>query len=65
MNILVVDDELGLRHTLTLILQAEGHTVCAASDGAAGLERLGEAPAESMPRLRISSTTSSRVSGCR
>jgi DNA-binding response OmpR family regulator len=27
MNILVVDDELGLRHTLTLILQAEGHTV--------------------------------------
>ena len=46
MNILVVDDELGLRHTLTLILQAEGHTVRAASDGAAGLERLGEAPAD-------------------
>jgi two-component system, NtrC family, response regulator AtoC len=46
MNILVVDDELGLRHTLTLILQAEGHTVRAASDGAAGLERLAEAPAE-------------------
>jgi len=33
MNILVVDDELGLRHTLTLILQAEGHLVRAASDG--------------------------------
>jgi len=33
MNILVVDDELGLRHTLTLILQAEGHTVRAANDG--------------------------------
>jgi len=46
MNILVVDDELGLRHTLTLILQAEGHTVRAASDGAAGLERLGESPAD-------------------
>ena len=46
MNILVVDDELGLRHTLTLILQAEGHTVRAASDGAAALERLGEGPAD-------------------
>ncbi|PYP76563.1 MAG: hypothetical protein DMD35_18325 [Gemmatimonadetes bacterium] len=46
MNILVVDDELGLRHTLTLILQAEGHVVRAASDGAAGLERLGESPAD-------------------
>ena len=46
MNILVVDDELGLRHTLTLILQAEGHAVRAASDGAAGLERLAESPAD-------------------
>jgi two-component system, NtrC family, response regulator AtoC len=46
MNILVVDDELGLRHTLTLILQAEGHAVRAASDGAAGLARLAEAPAD-------------------
>ena len=46
MNILVVDDELGLRHTLTLILQAEGHAVRSASDGASGLERLGEAPAD-------------------
>ena len=46
MNILVVDDELGLRHTLTLILQAEGHAVRAASDGASGLERLGESPAD-------------------
>jgi two-component system response regulator AtoC len=46
MNILVVDDELGLRHTLTLILQAEGHTVRAANDGAGGLEKLGEAPAD-------------------
>jgi two-component system response regulator AtoC len=46
MNILVVDDELGLRHTLTLILQAEGHAVRSASDGASGLERLGEGPAD-------------------
>ena len=46
MNILVIDDELGLRHTLSLILQAEGHAVRAASDGAAGLERLAEEPAD-------------------
>ena len=46
MNILVVDDELGLRHTLSLILQAEGHVVRAASDGAAALERLAEEPAD-------------------
>ena len=46
MNILVVDDELGLRHTLTLILQSEGHTVRAASDGASGLELLAQSPAD-------------------
>jgi len=46
MNILVIDDELGLRHTLSLILQAEGHVLRAASDGAAGLERLAEQPAD-------------------
>ncbi|HTK48327.1 MAG TPA: sigma-54 dependent transcriptional regulator [Gemmatimonadaceae bacterium] len=46
MNILVVDDELGLRHTLTLILQAEGHEVRSASDGASALERLAEGPAD-------------------
>jgi two-component system response regulator AtoC len=46
MNILVVDDELGLRHTLTLILQAEGHVVRSASDGASALERLAEEPAD-------------------
>ena len=46
MNILVVDDELGLRHTLTLILQSEGHTVRAANDGASGLELLGQSPAD-------------------
>lgn len=46
MNILVVDDELGLRHTLSLILQAEGHAVRAANDGASALELLAAAPAE-------------------
>jgi two-component system, NtrC family, response regulator AtoC len=46
MNILVIDDELGLRHTLSLILQAEGHVVRAASDGDAGLARLSEEPAD-------------------
>ena len=46
MNILVVDDELGLRHTLTLILQAEGHAVRAASDGATALEMLVAEPAD-------------------
>ncbi|HET9013712.1 MAG TPA: sigma-54 dependent transcriptional regulator [Gemmatimonadaceae bacterium] len=46
MNILVVDDELGLRHTLSLILQAEGHVVRAASDGRSALELLAAAPAD-------------------
>ena len=46
MKILVVDDELGLRHTLTLILQAEGHEVRAASDGASAFELLAAAPAD-------------------
>jgi two-component system response regulator AtoC len=46
MNILVVDDELGLRHTLSLILQAEGHAMRAASDGAAAFELLAQATAD-------------------
>ena len=46
MKILVVDDELGLRHTLTLILQAEGHEVRAASDGSSAFELLATAPAD-------------------
>ncbi|HEX6058624.1 MAG TPA: sigma-54 dependent transcriptional regulator [Gemmatimonadaceae bacterium] len=40
MRILVVDDEAGLRHTLTQILAGEGHDVAAAADGAAALEAL-------------------------
>ncbi len=46
MNILVVDDELGLRHTLTLILQAEGYEVRAAPNAASALERLAELAAD-------------------
>ena len=46
MNILVVDDELGLRHTLTLILQAEGHEVRAAGDAAAAFTLLAASPAD-------------------
>ena len=40
MRVLVIDDEPGLRHTLSLILGDEGHLVRTASDGAAGLEAL-------------------------
>jgi two-component system response regulator AtoC len=46
MNILVVDDELGLRHTLSLILQSEGHEVRAAGDATAAIELLTAAPAD-------------------
>ena len=42
MNILVVDDELGLRQTLTAIISAEGHDTHAVADGAAALAWLGE-----------------------
>jgi two-component system response regulator AtoC len=45
-NILIVDDELGLRHTLTLILGAEGHEARAASNGEAALEMLAEGDAD-------------------
>ena len=46
MNILVVDDELGLRHTLTLILGAEGHETRAAANGETALEMLAEQDAD-------------------
>ena len=41
MRILVVDDEPGLRHTLSLILASEGHEVGTAADGEAALAALG------------------------
>jgi two-component system response regulator AtoC len=40
MKILVVDDELGLRHTLTLILEADGHEIRSASTGEIALDEL-------------------------
>ena len=46
MNILVVDDELGLRHTLTLILGAEGHETRAAATGEAAMALLDENDAD-------------------
>ncbi len=46
MNILIVDDELGLRHTLSLILEGEGHDVRAAVDAASARAMLREAPAD-------------------
>ena len=46
MNILIVDDELGLRHTLSAILGAEGHETRAVGDGAAGLKMLAQQDAD-------------------
>ena len=48
MNILVVDDELGLRQTLTAILSAEGegHETRAVADGAAALQALADRDAD-------------------
>jgi two-component system response regulator AtoC len=45
-NILVVDDELGLRHTLSAILGAEGHETRAASSGDDALSMLAERDAD-------------------
>ena len=36
-RVLVVDDEAGLRHTLSLILRGEGYEVSVAPDGDEGL----------------------------
>ncbi|HEU4994009.1 MAG TPA: sigma-54 dependent transcriptional regulator [Gemmatimonadaceae bacterium] len=46
MNILIVDDEHGLRRTLGLILESEGHDTRAAGDGETALAMLGEADAD-------------------
>ncbi len=46
MKILIVDDELGLRHTLSLILEGEGHDVRAAAEAASATEMLREGPAD-------------------
>ena len=46
MKILIVDDELGLRHTLTLILGNEGHAMRSAAAGVEALEMLGQEDAD-------------------
>ena len=46
MNIVIVDDELGLRHTLSALLEGEGHQTRAASDGASALTMLAERDAD-------------------
>ncbi len=42
MKVLVIDDESGVRRTLSMILEDEGYTVLTASDGEEGLERAGK-----------------------
>ena len=39
MNVLIIDDEPGLRQTVSLILSEEGYQVAAASDGEEGLAK--------------------------
>lgn len=58
MRILVIDDDGDIRAILGMVLEAEGHEVETAADGAAGLDRLRERPRPSlilldmmMPRL--------------
>ena len=46
MNILIVDDELGLRQTLSMILAAEGHDVRTAADGSDALGQLARTDAQ-------------------
>ena len=46
MRIVIVDDEPGLRHTLSLILAGDGHETETVSDGAAALALLAERDAE-------------------
>ena len=47
-SVLVVDDNPDLREALTFVLEAEGYTVTAASDGREALERL---KGELLPRV--------------
>ena len=46
MKILIVDDELGLRHTLTLILGNEGHVMRSAASGVEALDMLAQEDAD-------------------
>jgi len=47
-NLLVVDDELGMRQFLTHLLQREGHTVRVAENGQVALTLLKQEPADLM-----------------
>jgi two-component system response regulator AtoC len=46
MNIVIVDDELGLRRTLSALLEGEGHQVRTASDGQSALTLLADRDAD-------------------
>ena len=45
-NLLIVDDELGMRQFLTLLFQRDNHTVRVAENGASAMELLRQEPAE-------------------
>ncbi len=45
-NLLIVDDELGMRQFLTHLFQREGHTVRSAENGRQAMEMLRESPAD-------------------
>src|SRR5258705_13921078 len=45
-DLLIVDDELGMRQFLTHLFQREGHTVRVAENGKAAIELLREKPAD-------------------
>src|SRR5688572_2608177 len=47
-RILVVDDDRGFRHAMTVLLQEAGHTVVQAADGPAALDQLGGEPFDVM-----------------
>jgi len=58
-RILVVDDDLTIRETVTLILENEGFEVVTAADGVEGLHSL----SKSLPNLIISDLNMPRMSG--
>ncbi len=59
MNVLIIDDEPGLRQTVSLILGEEGYDVQAASDGEEGLARA----LETEPEIILCDVRMPRVSG--
>ena len=59
MNVLIIDDEPGLRQTVSLILADEGYQVASASDGEEGLARA----VESQPDIVLCDVRMPRVGG--